>query len=372
MVPVSSARVKRFLKFSAIALAVAIVALVIVLRVRYGGPTTPFPDTTKPPLLGTDAVEVVASLDEPPGNIAVAPDGRVFITYHPEARPRLHVMELVNGRPVPYPNAEWQDRFVTPLSLRIDRQGRLWALDIGFHGLRPRLFAFELASGKLVHQWDIPRDVAGFGSFVQDFQIDPEGRWIYFADLSIVAKHPALIVYDTRTKRGRRVLQDHDSVRDRSYRIVNRGTPMTLLGGLYAMHPAVDSIALDHRGEWLYYGPMSHDTLYRVRARDLHDPARTPRVEAFGPKPQTDGIAIDESGNIYMTEVEHGTIAVLRPDRTLHTLVRDPRFRWPDGLSLAGRWLYVTDSDLAHVVLKTRATIAKHRPYFVYRVAARR
>ena len=132
---------KRFLKLSAIALAVAIVALVIVLRVRYGGPTTPFPDTTKPPLLGTDAVEVVASLDEPPGNIAVAPDGRVFITYHPEARPPLHVMELVNGRPVPYPNAEWQDRFVTPLSLRIDRQGCTDPVRI--HQMRVQPFGFE-------------------------------------------------------------------------------------------------------------------------------------------------------------------------------------------------------------------------------------
>jgi len=359
---------KRLLRILAALVLLAAVAA-IALRVRYGGATVPFPDTTKSPLLGSGAVEVVAVLDEPPGNIAVASDGRVFFTLHPEARPRVKVLQLVDGKPVPYPNAEWQERFVTPLSLRIDGQGRLWALDIGYHGFRhPRLYAFDLASGKLVHQWDIPRDIAGFGSFVQDFQIDAEGRWLYFADLSVLAKHPALIVYDSRTKRARRVLEGHPSVQDRSYRIVNRGTPMELLGGLYKMHPAVDSIALDARGEWLYYGPMSHDTLFRVRASELRDETRAPRVEAFGPKPQTDGIAIDEAGNICMTEVEHGTIALLRPDRMLHTLVRDARFQWPDGLSLAGGWLYVTDSDLAHVVLKRRSTIAAHRPYHIYRV----
>jgi len=353
-------------------LAVLVAGAALTLRVRYGGATMPFPDTTKAPLLGSEAIEVVAALDEPPGNIAVASDGRVFFTNHPEARPAVKVAELVNGKAVPYPNAEWQKKFVTPLSLRIDRQGRLWALDIGYHGLRhPRLYAFDLANGSLVHQWDIPGDVAGIGSFVQDFQIDPEGRWLYFADLSVLAKHPALIVYDSHAKTARRVLQGHPSVQDRPYRIVNRGMPMILLGGLYAMHPAVDSIALDARGEWLYYGPMSHDTLFRVRASELRDAPRAPRVEAFGPKPQTDGIAIDDAGNVYMTEVEHGTLALLRADRTLHTLVRDERLRWPDGLSLADGWLYVTDSDLAHVVLKSRSTIAAHRPYFIYRVRLR-
>jgi hypothetical protein len=69
----------------------------------------------------------------------------------------------------------------------------------------------------------------------------------------------------------------------------------------------------------------------------------------------------------YLTEVEHGTIALLRADGTLHTLVRDDRLRWPDGLSLHDGWLYITDSALQHVILKSRAHIAKHAPYFIYR-----
>ena len=352
----------KLLRYVAIALLVLVLALAITLRVRYGGPTIPFPDRTTKALLGNDAVEVVATLDEPPGNIAVADDGRIFFTNHPEARPPAKVLELVNGRPVPYPSAEWQKRFVTPLSVRVDRQGRLWVLDIGFHGFRhARLYAFDLKSGALVHQWEMPRSIAGFGSFVQDFQIDPRGRTLYFADLSILAKRPALIVYDTQTRAARRLLEGHPSVADRPYRIVNHGTPMEYLGGLYKMHPAVDSIALDRSGEWLYYGAMSNDTLYRMRTSDFH-------IEAYGPKPQTDGIAVDDANNVYMTEVEHGTIAVLRADRALHTLVRDPRFRWPDGLSIANGWLYVTDSDLVHVILKSRSTIAKHAPYHIFRV----
>ncbi|HJQ35505.1 MAG TPA: L-dopachrome tautomerase-related protein [Thermoanaerobaculia bacterium] len=354
---------KRFLAIAGVLVLVLLAALILTLRIRYGGATQPFPDRTSAPLLGNDRVEIVATLPEPPGNIAVADDGRVFFTYHPEARPEWKVLQLVDGKPVPYPSLEWQKEFVTPLSVRIDKQGRLWVLDLGFHGMhRPRLIAFDLKTGARVYQWRIPPAIAGFGSFVQDFQIDPAGRMIYLADLSILAKRPALIVFDTQTRECRRVLENHPSVKDGPYRIVARGTPMEFLGGLYKMHPALDSIALDRNGEWLYYGAMSNDTLYRVRTDDLQ------HVEAFGRKPQTDGIAIDDAGNVYMTEVEHGTVAVLRPDRTLHTLVRDERFRWPDGLSLHGDWLYMTDSALAHVILRSRGTIRNHAPYFLYRV----
>src|SRR5688572_28006219 len=101
---------KRFLAVFGIVLFALIVALAITIRVRYGGATMPFPDMTKTPLLGNEAVEIVASLDELPGNIAVAADGRVFFTNHPEARPAVKVLQLVDGRPVPYPSAEWQER----------------------------------------------------------------------------------------------------------------------------------------------------------------------------------------------------------------------------------------------------------------------
>src|SRR6185503_14872669 len=102
------------------------------------------------------------------------------------------------------------------------------------------------------------------------------------------------------------------------------------------MHPALDTIALDAAGEWLYFGPMTHTSLFRVRTSDLRDDELSPgdlarRVERFGPKPQTDGASMDQAGNVYLTEVEGASIAILRPDRKLETLVTHPRWRWPDG-----------------------------------------
>jgi sugar lactone lactonase YvrE len=118
---------------------------------------------------------------------------------------------------------------------------------------------------------------------------------------------------------------------------------------------------------------MSHETLFRVRTADLRDSSLDPaalaaRVEAFGPKPQTDGASTDRSGNVYLTDVEHGAIARLSPDRKLVTLVRDPRWRWPDGLSYGPEdWLYVTDSAVPDILMRTPAHVKESAPFFIWR-----
>ena len=85
-------------------------------------------DRTTAPALPATALEVVANLDFPPGNIAVSATGRVFFTFHPDGDPSFQLAELVDGRPVPYPDAAFQHErsdglyFQSVLALRIDRQ----------------------------------------------------------------------------------------------------------------------------------------------------------------------------------------------------------------------------------------------------------
>ena len=91
-------------------------------------------------------------------------------------------------------------------------------------------------------------------------------------------------------------------------------------------------------------------------------------MEDFGPKPQSDGITVDLEGNVYITDVEHGAVALLGQDRKLRTLLRDDRFRWLDGMSFGpDGWLYVTDSALQEVMLKSRSHIRSKAPYFIWR-----
>ena len=361
------------MKKFALLLLILIAGFLIWFKTTYGGAVAPFPDRTTPPLLPASAVEVVAELPEAPGNVAVSAEGRVFFSFHPEGRPTLKVVEWVDGKAVPFRPSF--DPYDAPISLRIDRQNRLWTLDTGFHGLKTvRLLTFDLATKQLVHRWDLPRDIAGTGSFVQDFQVSPDGKHVFLADAGMLSRRPAVVVYDVEKNLGRRVLERDPSVRDHPFRIDAKGTRMVFLGGFFALHPALDSIGLDAAGEWLYYGPMSGERLFRVRTRDLLDETLSPaalsaRVEDYGPKIQSDGISLDTAGNVYLTDVEHGALSVLTPRRELKTLVRDPRWRWPDGLSFGpGDWLYVADSALQDIILKSRTRMKNAAPYFVWRL----
>lgn len=337
-------------------------------------------DRTGPPLLPPSSLEVVVDLDYPPGNIAVSPSGRVFFTLHPDGAPPDQLLELVGGRPVPYPDAGFQHArggapgFDSLLSIRIDRQGRLWALDYARYGRgQPRLYAFDLTTNTLVQQYDFPSAVAGFLSMLNDFQVDPSGERVYIAEASPIRRTPAIVVYDTVRRSSRRLLDSHPSVLPGDFILRTPEREMVILG-LYPLRIGIDSIALDERGEWLYYGPVNGDRLYRVRTKDLNDESLAPaalaaRVEDFGPKTLSDGLSMDAADRVYLTDPEHGAIVVLGPDRTLRTLVKDARLRWPDGLGFGpDGWLYVTCSALQHVLFVSTAHMRAHAPYQIFRV----
>lgn len=357
-------------------LGLLVAALFVTLYVRYGGGGD-FPDRTGTPQLRASVLEPVAQLPTPAGNIAVSAGGRVFVSLHPEARPRYKVVELVDGAMKPWPSEAFQGgtgprAFHDVLSLRIDRQQRLWVLDTGQHGIHPgRLLAFNLA-GEVVHEFEFPRAVAGLGSHLNDFQVSPDGRFVYIAEASFFGKTPALIVYDVAAKAARRVLELHPSVTAEKYTPVVQGRRMVALG-LVSIRPGVDSIALDLAGEWLYFAPVTNLHLYRARTADLRNERLTTgelagKVETFAEKTMSDGITIDADGTLYLTDPEHSAIVLLRQDRTLQTLVKDNILRWPDGFSWGpDGWLYVTCSALHQIIGRPPWTFDDHAPYQVYR-----
>ncbi|MFQ5352456.1 MAG: SMP-30/gluconolactonase/LRE family protein, partial [Candidatus Binatia bacterium] len=281
--------------------------------------------------------------------------------------------------PVPWPSEAWQHErsgspyFQSILSLRIDRQRRLWVLDFADYGRgQPRLVAFDIDSGELVHQYDFPAEVAGLGSMLNDLQIDPAGETIYIAETSPIVQRPALVVYDVIAGTSRRVLDGHASVKAKNFLINAVGRDMRIYG-LLALRIGVDSIALDRRGEYLYYGPVNGDRLYRIATRDLDntglgDEELANRVEDFAAKTLSDGLTTDDADNVYITDMEHSAILRLSPDGRLETLLKDARLRWPDGFSFGpDGWLYVTCSSLHHVLFVSKARMRANAPYHVYR-----
>ncbi|MGI9219954.1 MAG: L-dopachrome tautomerase-related protein [Woeseiaceae bacterium] len=351
-----------------------VMVLATIVRIRYGG-GEPYRDLTTTPVISADQLQEVLSYREPIGNVAVSASGRVFFTVHPESRPQGNkLLQYVAGASVPFPDLQSQrELFDTVLGVVIDQQNRLWTIDHGNHGLRPpRLLGFDLESGDVIHDRRFNELLAPIGSFLQDLQVSPDGRTIVIADASVWRKSPALIVYNIDTSTARRVLEEHESVSAEPYVIRNHGEEMNFGGGLATLRAGVDGIAIND--DWLYFGALSGSALYRVALETLIDPNSSNNdiaaaVERHSDKPLSDGLSINTVGSVFVTDVEHGAIFRIADNRQLDTLLRSSSIRWPDALSFGpDGWLYIADSALRDVILKSPDHIKSQGPYKIFRV----
>lgn len=368
---------------SASVIVIGLVLVVLILVKSTMGSGKPYPDIGTDPLFPGDALEIVAELPLPPGNVAVSRTGRVFFNYHylgsdGDAEGNT-VFELVDGVAQPYPDRAFQDVFQTTLGMLIDRQNRLWIIDpAAIDGSRnTALYAFDLATDELVFSFTFPDNDA---DFAQDVQVTADGRYVIAADTGLFGFiPPKLLVLDTETLDVRVVLEGHESVTTQPWRIRRQdGSGVSVFWGLIDWQAGVDGITISPDGQWLSYGAINHDTLYRVPLEALLDPelsetALAARVEAVGSKPLSDGLSSDLDGNVYITDVENSTIARMTPDGELVTLVRDPRIRWADGISFGpDNTVYFTDSAISAYLTNTadppsREVLLEHAPYHIFR-----
>jgi sugar lactone lactonase YvrE len=337
------------------------------------------------PLLSADALEVVADLPYPAGNVAASPDGRIFFSFHPQGnKGDVKVAELVDGKPVAYPSEAFQAQLRSVLSVRVDGQGRLWMLDYGDDlGIAPaRLFAIDLSNDAVVLKYTFPRAAAPVGSMLNDFQVSADGKAVFITDSSLIGQKQAIVVVDVDRPMpiARRRLREHASVRDGGYDVFIDGDPVTF-AGLLCPRYGVDGLALDANGEWLYYAPLNGGALYRIGATDLRyelsqmlDAELAPRVQKVADITATDGMTTDAAGHVYLTDMEHSAITRVDAKGTLEVLVQDERLRWPDGFGWgADGSLYVTASSLGELLrdgLPSEADVAEHAPYHLFRIDA--
>jgi len=361
------------MKKALLLLVILLVTAVTVIWVRHGG-GAPYPNLTNAPQLKASALEEVLTYSEPIGNVAVSRSGRVFFTVHPESRPQGNkLLEYVNGASVPFPSLAVQTKlFDTPLGVAIDRLDRLWIVDHGNHGTgTAKIVGIDLTSGDVIREQKLDESVAPAGSFLQDLQVSADGRTIIIADASFWRMRPALIVYDIETGDARRVLQGHPSVTAENYLIRTHNRDMEFVGGMVALRGGVDGIALGP--VWLYFGALSGSGLYRVRLKDLRNNNLPPSqlatlVERYSDKPLSDGLSLDTEGGVYITDVEHNAIFRIGPGEGLTTLIQSQEIRWPDALSFGPEnYLYVADSALPELILKSTEHIKAQGPFRIFR-----
>ena len=366
------------IKHTFIGLIVVLLLALVLIRQTYVE-SEAFPDRSSMPIMASTEMELVANLPTPPGNIALADNGDIYFTFHPEANPTINVAKLVDGEVQAFPSIEWQPGGSEPhafnevLSVRIDQQQQLWVLDNGKHGLKKvRLLAFDLSTGKMTKRIKFSRAEFALGSHANDFQISQDGNFIIITDASIMAKTPALVIYDIKNDHARRVLELDESVLAGKFEPVVQGRKMTILG-LFTINPGVDGLVLDSNNDYLYYASISADQLYRIPYVDLIDSSLSDSelssaAETVGEKTMTDGMAMDAQGNVYLSDLEHSAIVRKLPTGELQTLLKSASIRWPDGFSFGPQgYLYFTCSSLHQVIGIDEDEIKQKAPYQIYR-----
>ena len=89
----------------------------------------------------------------------------------------------------------------------------------------------------------------------------------------------------------------------------------------------------------------------------------------------SDGITIDKSGNVIITDVEHGGLTSFDPDtKKITTLVRSKEIRWADGVAAGpDSSLYFTDSSIPSYIGEfalppSQLLVLKNKPYYIYKL----
>lgn len=294
----------------------------------------------------------------PPGNLAIGPDGRMFMSVHEFYGPELRIVEVMpDGSTKPYPTETWArapqddaDGLNGVLGLRADREGILWMLDGQGENQTGRIVGWNTKTEKLHAIHYIGQPVARPTSFLNDLAVDRDHEAIYISDTGD-GQNSAIIVVDLDTGRSRRVLEG-------SKFTIPEDTPMVIdgkeikLGG----NPAkigINPITVDPTNTWVYFAPMTASAMYRIPTtalldESLSDAELEAKVERYGDKPISDGSTVDTGGNVYITAMTDNALGVTKPDGSYEVLFQSAEeLPWPDGFSIGtDGYVYATINEL--------------------------
>jgi sugar lactone lactonase YvrE len=267
---------------------------------------------------GGAKLEIVADLVSRPAGLAVAPDGRVFVTNHPADDPEFVLGEIKDKKFVPYPSEEGSrvknrggKMFSAAMAARtlIEGDGQLVVLDMGGEKTSAKLTGFDL--GKNVRNLDgvIARDVMTPQSALRDFAYDWDKYYFFVTDNGNAdpqkPAQTAVLVYT-----------------------VGAGMPRRILEGFFS---DLGAITIDPQREWLYFASAGAGKVYRAPVTKLIDVEATDEdirkaVEVIGDKPaSTGGMTIDAAGNIYFADASEKAVGVLAQGGAYKIYLQDDR-----------------------------------------------
>ena len=223
----------------------------------------------------------VARFEHQVTGVTVAKDGRIFVNFPrwTEDAP-VSVAELKDGKPVAYPDAEWNSwrnarkdqvdpktHFVCVQSVVADAQDRLWVVDAAAPAMAatvkdgPKLVAIDLKTDTVAKTIPFDDTVAPQGSYLNDVRIAPDGKTAYLTDSGAEG---ALIVVDIDSGKARRLLAGHASTMpDKAVTVTYDGKPLRRPDGR-GVEFSADGIALSPDGKTLYWQAIKGRMLYSL------------------------------------------------------------------------------------------------------------
>jgi len=302
------------------------------------------------------AFDVVATFNAntPPGNIAVGPDGRIFLSVHAFYNEPLRVVELLkDGTTRSYPNKQWayaaQEQaggLYGVLGINVDKNGILWMLDTSGSERAGRLVGWNTQSEQLHRIIYLAKPIINDQSFLNDFAIDTKHNAIYIADTGT----GAIIVVDLKTGQARTVLTTAKQTKAEKIDMMIDGNVIKLGGEVARL--GINPITISHDYTYLYFGAMTGTSVYRIPTQHLRDTqlseqALVASIERYGDKPISDGITIDNAGNVYVTSITNDAIGITQPNGQYNVLIKHDSLSWPDGLAVGpNNYIYATINEL--------------------------
>lgn len=311
--------------------------------------------------------ELIFQLPLAPAGLTVTPDGGFVISVSFVEKPQNRAITVGrSGDSKPFPTTSLSQgapgealQLDAIEGLQCTDNGVIWMLDNGRRSeLPPKVVAWDSGHGRLQRVFNLAPPAVLTSSLLDDLVVDPEFPFIYLTDPAN-GTDAALIVLDTGTGLARRVLQGHPSVvpvvgLDLSIDGAKLETKR-LDGSVADPLGGVNPLAVDRKGEWLYFGPLRSHKLYRVRTEYLRDATLSADrlaglVEEYANKPLCDGITLDSKGNVYVSDLSAKAIGMISSgSKEYRILATDPRFLWPDGLCFGadGRLYFFTNAAKA-------------------------
>ncbi|MBT9098877.1 hypothetical protein KFZ76_14295 [Methylovulum psychrotolerans] len=329
--------------------------------------------------------DIIANLDNGPGNVTVTDNGRIIMSLHQFYQPKFTVVEYKDNTIVPFPNREMVDadskaamKLDSVLGIR-SADGIVWMLDNGMRSrVTPKLVGWDIKADKLHQVIMLPSPIAPKDAFVNDFTVDTRHNIIVISDPA-GGTNAGLIVVNLKTGKVRRVLEGDSSVIPENVDLIIDKVPIQIKdnsGKLNRPHIGVNPITEDLNNEWVYFGPMHGLSLYRIKADDLaneymDDNILASHVERYSDKPISDGISIDKDNNIYLGELAENAIGVITTDRKYRRLSQCPRLSWVDSFSFGPNGdLFAVVNRLHQSAMLNGGVLSAKPPFYLLKIHA--